>query len=180
MVSGQWSVVKKNGFTLVELLVYTAILSMVLVLAVTFVMSVLEATVKSTAKEEVQANAAAIIQLFDTTVRHSQSVYDRTSDFIGDPGQLSLLSVRDLPPEESESYVDIYADDGKFCVKREFYGVSCASSSKTELTSLTFREITQAGGAESVQMIFTIRYKSPKSEYYFTETYQVSARVRPY
>ena len=169
-----------RGFTLVELLVYTATFSLVLVLAVIFVMGVLEATAKSNAKEEVQANAAAIIQLFDTTVRHSQSVYDRTSDFIGDPGQLSLVSIRDLLPQETESYVDIYSDEGKFCVKRELYGVLCASSSKTELTSLTFREITQAGGAESVQMIFTIRYKSPKQEYYFMETYQVSARVRPY
>jgi hypothetical protein len=169
-----------RGFTLVELLVYTATLSLVLILSVIFVMGVLEATAKSNAKEEVQANASAIIQLFDITVRHSQSVYDPTSDFTGDPGQLSLVSNRDLLPEEQESYVDLYIDEGKFCLKREFHGVSCASSSKTELTSLTFREITQAGGAESVQMIFTIRYKSPKQEYYFTETYQVSARVRPY
>ena len=169
-----------RGFTMVELLLYVATLSVVIVLSMQFVVSIIEASAKSVAKEEVQDNSSAILQAFDFLVRHSQAVYDPTSDFTGDPGQLSLVTSRGLPPDETIGYIDIYIDDGRFCVKYEFSRPACISSSKVELTSLTFNEITQPGGAESVQMNFTIRYKGPTSDYDFSESVQTSARVRPY
>ena len=171
---------KSEGFTLIELLVYIAVLALVLTLAVQFVLGVVEATAKSAAKEEVQVNAAAIIRAFDFEIRHAQSVYTSTSDFVSDPGQLSLASLRQLPAEETVSYLDMYLEEGKFCVKRELTGVSCVSSPGAEVTSLLFTRLSQAGGAESVQMRFTIRNRSPKAEYRFAETLQTSVRLRSY
>jgi len=60
----------KKGFTIVELLVYVATLSIVLTLSLQFVTSIIEASAKSVAKEEVQANSSAIIQNFDFLVRY--------------------------------------------------------------------------------------------------------------
>ena len=168
------------GFTLVELLVYTAILSLVLALSAQFALSVLEASAKSIAKERVQANAANILQAFDFEVRHAQALYTPTSDFIGDPGQLSIVTSRNLPSDETRTYVDIYADNRRLCVKRELAGISCISSSEVEITSLVFTRILQAGGAESVRMRISLRNMSPKVEYQFAETLQTSARLRSY
>ena len=169
-----------RGFTLIELLVYIAVLALVLTLAVQFALGVLEATAKSAAKEEVQVSAAAIIRAFDFEIRHAQSVYTSTSDFASDPGQLSLASLRQLPAEETVSYLDIYLTEGKFCMKRELMGVSCVSSPGVEVTALTFARIVQASGAESVQMRFTIRNRSPKAEYQFDQALQTSTRLRSY
>jgi len=169
-----------RGFTLVELIIYIAVLSVILVLIVMFTLNVIEASAKSAAKEEVQTNTATVLQAFDFIIRDAQSVYDPTSNFAGDPGQLSLVTTRYLSPDEATSHMDIYLYDGRFCVKREYAGVTCMTSSRVELTSLTFSEITQSNGAESVQMNFTIRYKSPRTEYYYTESVQTSARLRAY
>lgn len=169
-----------RGFTLIELLIYTAVLSLVLVLAAQFVFSVIEATAKSGAKEEVQANSAAVIKAFDFEIRHARSVYTKTSDFVGDPGQLSLLSARDVPSDETTSYVDMYVYNGRICVKFELRGVSCITSSGVEATNLAFTSVVQAGGAESVQIRFTIRNRSPRQEYQFAQTVRTSARLRSY
>lgn len=169
-----------SGFTLIELLVYTAVLALVLTLAVQFALGVLEATAKSVAKERVQVNAAAVIQAFDFETRHAQAVYTPTSDFINDPGQLSLVSTLQLPVGETVSYLDIYLQDGRLCMKRERAGVSCVSSLGVEVTALAFTRIAQPGSAESVQMRFSIRNKSPKAEYQFTQSLQTSVRLRSY
>jgi len=169
-----------RGFTLIELLVYIAILVIVLTMAMQFTLALIEANAKSNAKEEVQVNAQAVLQAFDFGTRHAQAVYDPTSDFLGNPGQLSLLTTRYMLADEAQSYVDMYVDNGRFCVKNELAGVSCVTSSKVEITSLTFTEITQPQGAESVQMRFSLRFDSPRTEYYFTQTVQTSARLRAY
>ena len=170
----------KNGFTLIELLVYVAVLAIIITLSVLFTLGIIEAAAKSAAKEEVQVNIANIIQSFDFEIRHAQALYVPTSDFIGDPGQLSFVSPRNLPANESETYVDMYLDEGRFCLKREVSGVSCITSLGVEVTSLTFERIVQPGGAESVQIRFSIRNKIPKVEYQFQETIQTSARLRSY
>jgi len=169
-----------RGFTLIELLVYTAVLALVLTLAVQFALGVFVSSAKSAAKEEVQVNAAAIIQSFDFETRHAQAIYTSTSDFVNDPGQLSLVSLRQLPAGETVSYLDIYLQGGRFCMKRELTGVSCASSPGVEVTALTFTRIVQAGGAESVQMRFTVRNRIPKAEYQFAQSLQTSTRIRAY
>jgi len=173
-------IMNQRGFTLIELLVYTAVLALVLTLSVQFALGVLEASAKSAAKEEVQVNAASILQAFDFEIRHAQAVYPPTSDFVGDPGQLSLVSTINLQPNETVSYVDIYVDDGKFCIKRESLGVSCLTPGGVEVTSLIFTRIVQPAGAESVQMRFSIRNRIPKVEYQFEESIQTSARLRSY
>lgn len=169
-----------KGFTLVELIVYVALFVIILILIFQFTLSLIDSTARASAKEEVQVNAAAIIRTFGFETRHAQAVYTPTSDFVGDPGQLSLVTTRNLPPDETETYTDIYLYNGRLCVKREVTGASCRTSEKVEITSLQFTEITQPGGQESVQMLATLRYRSPRSSYYFEEIIQTSARLRNY
>lgn len=169
-----------RGFTLIELLVYVALLSIILTLAVGFLLSVIESTARMDAKEEVQKNAAAIIRAFDYAARQSSAIYGPTSDFVSDPGQISLVSSINLAPDENESYVDMYLDNGRFCVKWELTGVECVTSTRIEVTSLRFTRIDQGSNIESVQIMATLRFDSPRTEYYFTETVETSVRLRGY
>jgi len=178
--AGRYRPKASGGFTLIELLIYVSVLALVITLSILFTLGVIEAAIKSSAKEEVQVNIANIIQSFDFEVRQAESLYVSTSDFVGDPGQLSFVSSRNLPVNEIETYVDMYLDKGRFCLKREVSGVSCITSSGVEVTSLTFKRIVQSGGAESVQMRFSIQNRISKSEYQFQETIQTSARLRSY
>lgn len=171
---------KSQGFTLTELLIYVALLAVVLTFTIQFTLGIIDASIRSNAKEEVARGASAILQFFHSSVRSAQAVYDPTSNFVGNPGQLSLVTSDILPPNEKTSYTDMYVDGGRFCAKRELAGVVCVSSARVEVTSLIFRKITQAGGAESVQARFTVRFSTQSSKYYATQTFQTSARLRSY
>jgi hypothetical protein len=146
-----------------------------------FTLQIVESSAKASAKEDVEANSARILQAFDSLTRQAESVYDPTSDFIGNPGQLSLVSSTNLLPDEQRTFIDLYADDGRFCMKRERDGVSCLTTSRTELTSLGFSRIRQsATSTESVQMRFTLRARNPRPDYQFSEQVQTTARLRSY
>lgn len=170
----------QKGFTLIEFIVYVALLAILLTLTVQFILSVIESAARMDAKEEVQKNAAAITRAFEHEVRHSHEIYTPTSDFVSDPGQLSLLSSINLPPDENETYTDIYLHNGRFCIKWELTGADCVTSSSVEVTSLTFTRIEQSPTVESARMVATLRFDSPRVEYFFTETLYTTARLRNY
>lgn len=170
-----------KGFTLIELLVYVALLGIVVTGTMQFTLGIVESSAKASAKEEVEANSARILQAFDFLTRQAEFVYDPTSDFIANPGQLSLTSSLPSLADEQRTYVDLYADDGRFCTKSERDGVSCLTTLRTELTSLTFTKIRQsATSTESIQMRFDLRARNPRQDYQFTEQIQTTARIRNY
>ena len=169
-----------KGFTLMELLVYSALVALVITLAIVFAISITKETSKSSIREEVQRNAAGILRTFDFEVHHARGIYTPTSDFLGNPGRLSLLTSLTPPTGESSGYLDMYVDAGAFCLKRELTGVSCITSSNVQVSSLTFTRIVQSGGQESAQMRATVRYVHPNAEFQFPLTVQTSARLRGY
>ena len=81
-----------KGFTLMELLIYSALVALIITFAIVFAVSIMKETAKSSAKEEVLRNVASILRSFDFEVHHSSAIYTATSDFSGNPGRLSLLS----------------------------------------------------------------------------------------
>lgn len=168
----------QKGFTLMELLIYSALVALIITFSVVFAISIVKETAKSSIKEEIQRNAASILRAFDFETHHSSAIYVPSSDFLGNPGRLSLISERILPSGERAAYLDMYVDAGAFCLKRELTGVSCITSSNIETTSLSFTRIVQAGGQESVRMRVTLRYIHPNIEFQFPLTVQTSARLR--
>jgi len=97
-----------QGFSLMELVVYMALLIIVVVFLFQFLLSVLGSESRGNAREEVISNATIAINAIDFEIRHSESIYDPASDFISDPGQLSILSKKDLVAGEVDAYVDIF------------------------------------------------------------------------
>lgn len=163
-----------------ELLVYSALAALVITFSIVFAISIMKETGRSSIKEEVQRNVTSILRTFDFEVHHGRSIYVSTSDFIGNPGRLSLLSSLNPSGGETSGYLDMYVDNGAFCLKRELSGVSCVTSSSVEVSSLTFTRVAQAGGQESVQMRLTVRYVHPNSEFQLPLTVQTTARLRGY
>lgn len=169
-----------RGFSLIELLIYSSLVALIIVFSALFAISIMKATSKSSIREEVQRNAANILRIFDFGVRHAQSIYIPTSDFLGNPGRISLATTSYPPEDEEITYTDLYIHDGQFCVKRELTGVFCITSSNVEVTSLVFSRLVQSGGQESAQIRFTIRYDHPNAEFQLPLTVETSARLRSY
>ena len=94
-----------------ELLVYSALLAIIMTFAVIFVISITKETAKSSIKSDVFQNVASILREFEFEVHHASAIYIPSSDFVGNPGQLSVLSPRAAFGGEDSSYIDMYVSE---------------------------------------------------------------------
>ncbi|MEX0870092.1 MAG: prepilin-type N-terminal cleavage/methylation domain-containing protein [Candidatus Spechtbacterales bacterium] len=154
---------KKSGFTLLELIVYTAIFSFVILALFQFLASILVSQARGGARDTVISNTINAVNLIDYEIRHSEGVYNPTSEFGTTSGQLSLVTRNDLPPAEDEAYVDIYVNSsGKLCMKKEISGVRCIMSGDVTVTKLEFTQILKNGEPEGVRTSVEIEYTIPR------------------
>src|SRR3989338_2162755 len=103
---------KNYGFTIIEFIIYIALFAFVMLFLVQFLVGILASQVQTKAREEVINNAVSAINRIDFEVRHATRIYDPTSVFSSDNGQLSLVTPKDPGQDELETYVDIFLSDG--------------------------------------------------------------------
>ncbi len=82
---------KQKGFTLVETIVYIAIVSIFLWVALGFFWQMKQAETTGTISREVKENTAQVIEMFRQTVRNGEDVNVGASQFGVDPGTLTLV-----------------------------------------------------------------------------------------
>jgi len=170
-----------KGFTLIELLVYVALLVVVATLIAGFVPKLIRGYLTTQAKEEVLTNTINALETINQEVRHATSVYADTSVFDDSYGQLSLETTRDLPDDESTTYVDIYLDDGSLYLKREGEDPTIITSTKVEITDLTFVQF-GSGDNPAIRTTMTMWYAntSEKIQTSTVTTLSGSASLRSY
>lgn len=154
------------GFSLIELIVYMALLTIVIMFLFQFLISVLSSESRGSAREEVISNTTIAINAIDSEIRHGESIYDPTSDFVSDPGQLSMLSKKDRVAGEADAYVDIFVNStGRLCIKKETSGTQCVTSENVVVTSLDFNKIELADSTEDgVRTSITLEYNTQDTD----------------
>jgi len=150
-----------RAFTLIELLIYGLFLVIISVVAVSFFIQVVNVTETSRRSRESLENARRALDVISQEVRHAKSVYDPTSTLDTNPGQLSLETTRDLPPDEETTYVDFYVDDDRLYVKREGQDEQLITSEKVKVNELTFSLLADASEKPAVQVLVTVEYVDP-------------------
>lgn len=153
---------KDQGFTLIEVLIYAALLVIVGVAVSSFFIQITNVVETSRRSREALDNARRSMNVIAQEIRHAEAVYTPTSAFApSDPGQLSLETSRDLPADENATYVDFYVDDERIYIKRESQGAQLITSEKVKVTQLTFTHLNGSSGTEAVQINLTIEYADP-------------------
>jgi len=167
---------KKDGFTLVEILTYIFLLSIIVSVASSFFIWMLKTAASAKAMRETADNAREAISLMAREIRAAESVYAPTSVFSVHPGQLSLETKNYLPSDETASYIDFYLCDKRICLKKESQDPLALTSENIEIDNLIFDVV----GTISVQISLGARYKNPSDtpelDSYFTATTTVSVR----
>ena len=172
---------KKTGFTLMEVLVYVGLLTLLMGLMLQFVLGMLDANLRGEARELVVSSTVQAIDTIDSEVRRARMIYTPTSVFSAHPGQLSLVTTRSVPTGESETYVDFFlSDDDRLCIRRESQATQCITSPKTQITDLRFVRLTPTAGPESIQTILTLEYESDRAELRLPYTLQSTSNFRRY
>jgi type II secretory pathway pseudopilin PulG len=151
------------GFTLIELIIYIALGTIIMSVILSFVPQILKAHAYAQAKESTLDGVERALEIMNYEIRHADSVYTPTSVFGNATGQLGLESAIDLPAGEETSFVDFYLDDGKLYQKKEGANAGLLTPN-LEITNLTFTHLNIASPLPAVRISITANYDSPSAE----------------
>jgi len=167
---------KKSGFTLVEILVYIGILS-VLVLAVSsFILWSVRSNAKTKAIRKTMNDARRAMEIMSYEIKEAIGIYTPTCS----SSQLSLGTSKYLATGEQTSYIDFFICDQKLCLKKESQVPVALTSNETEIDNLTFTQI--GVDFSSIKIDLTMNYKNPQNRSELEASVSLSSTVgiRPY
>lgn len=164
-----------TGFTLIETIVYVALLGVLSVFVVNSFIQV-DLYARARAEREALANARAVLELVTKNIAQSQSVYAPTSRFNADAGQLSLMSAATSTPGHTTSYIDFWMDGGVLMMRHEGQRALALSAGSVRVTKFHLERIVQAIGREAVRM--TIRVDSASAKFPASVTLNATAAIR--
>ena len=128
--------------------------------------NIFEVYTKAKIAKEVQSNLLLVLSQASREIKSSKNIYYPTSCFnagdikpvcaSGIKRQLTLVSDNNLPPNESETYVDIYLDSGQVYLKKEGLNPVALTTDKVIITELRFEDI-----FPSIQILIKGEYANP-------------------
>jgi type II secretory pathway pseudopilin PulG len=165
---------KKKGFTLLEVLLYVAILSTILVTITSFLFAMLQFNVRGNVTTEVEQQGVQVMQLITQSVRSSEGI---NSPLLGTTSNtLSLVT------DDTGLNPTIYELNNTSLQLTEGINLSeILTNDKVEVTDLTFRNIGRPDTDGIVRVEFTLTHVNPenRNEYNYSKTFYGSAAIRP-
>ena len=174
----------KEAFTLVEVLVYTAVFVIIMVAVSSFLLWAIQLQARSNAMREVLENTERVMNRMVFEIRGAMGIYWPTTTST----QLSLQTPRYLPPDETFSYIDFFICENRLCLKKEPQNPPtltppvALTSDNVEITNINFLEVATASSTPSMQITLTAKYKNPNNrpELDATVTLTSAASLRAY
>lgn len=143
-----------RGFTLIEVLVYIGLFTLVVTLVTFFLLGLFRSFIVLRAERSAVLNSALVMQVAELELRHADRVYTSTSVFDNDAGQLSVRTPRSSPTDHDFAYVDFYLDNGVIYERRD--GASPSALTSGDVTVSVFRvERYTSSGAEGIRFTVT-------------------------
>jgi type II secretory pathway pseudopilin PulG len=168
---------RESAFTMIETLIYIAIIGAVLTGFVGYSINISNAREKAYVVEEVQANARIAIDLISQKIRTANSVNVGASTFGSDPGVLSLeMDTGSVDP----TIFDLDADDGVLQMSEGVGSAISVTSDEVNVTNLVFTDLTGTGTKENVKIEITVEFGSSSGGqiYTYTKSLRTSVSLR--
>lgn len=160
--------IKLKGFSLIEMLVYITIFSIIFFTISSFFIWVIKGNIKNRAIQEVLDNGRLAMETITYEIREAKSIYTPTTT----SSQLSLETTKYLPDGESASYIDFYLCDNKICFKKESQEPVAITSDRIVVNNLSFTLI--GDGPSFVKINLDISFKNPDNR----PEYQASVNLK--
>lgn len=164
---------RQRGFTLIELLLYVGIVGSLLTAVVLFFGTTVDSRVKNQSISEVNQQGVLAMEYITGTLRNATSVTTPASG--GSGASLTLVVANGtLSPT-------IFDLNGTTLQVKEGAAVAVAlTSSKVQVSGLTFKNLTRSGTPGVVQVRFTLSRTNPsnRNEYDFQKEFVASAALR--
>jgi type II secretory pathway pseudopilin PulG len=174
-------VFKKNksggGFTLIEILVYIAVLGILMILLSSFLIWSNQSNIKAKTMRETLEDARRAIEIIAHEIKEAESVYTPTTN----PSQLSLETRNYLPTGEESSYIDFFLCNSSLCFKKESQNPAVLTKENVEVNNLVFTRIV-SGDFSSIKIELGVNYRNPNNrpEYQTVVNLTSTASLRSY
>lgn len=153
-----------KGFTLIEIIIYIALFSILTIATLNSIFNILTAYQKGQFKKSAINEANYVLKTIVTEIEQSKKIYAPTSSFAVASGQLSLETIQNIPTDETYGFEDIYLDNGKIWLKRENQNAIALTSDKNLVTNLNFIHLDAGANYESVKITIDIESREGKPE----------------
>lgn len=164
----------KKGFSLIELIVYVAILGVVAVALMDFVGLLGDARIKQQVSLEVEQQGAQVIRLMTQTIRNATSI---TTPVAGASGSSLTIVV----PTGALSPT-IFSQVGSALSVKEGVGADVSlTNSRVTVSGLSFQNLSPSASIKVVRIVFTLNYAVTGSRkiYNYSRTFRATATLRP-
>lgn len=148
---------RKKGFTLVELILYVAILGMVIVGLLSFALSVSSIHAKTTVSAGVVSNARVALSIIEQKIRAASRINVGSSVFNTNAGALSLTMA---DPSKNPTRIDVDPATGRLRVTEGASAPVFITASDVRVSQLLFENLSQSGEREHIEAYLTISYQS--------------------
>lgn len=165
-----------KGFTLVELLIYIGMVSLVLVAMVTFSLRLAKARAKAQVVGEVQYNAKLIQDHLNDAMRHAEAINAGNSQFGTDPGVLSL----DMADDALDPLVfSLDADDGSLQIEEAGGQAEKITTERVAITDLIFENLTSEEDVGVVRVHYRVQAVNSSVDpiFDYAQSYQTTIRI---
>ena len=168
---------KTKGLTLIEILIYISIFVVLITIITIFAINFTEAIAKIKIKKEISLATYSVMNIMLYEIKRANSIYNPTSIFNANPGQLSLETSQELPEGEQITYIDFYLDNNnKIYIKRENQNPQILIPENLRVTNLKFAYL--ASSSESVKIDLTLEYETLSQKYQYSYSLSSSASIR--
>lgn len=167
---------KKKAFTLVELILYVALASMMVIVVAAYYGSILDVEQKSEAENTVDTEATFLMQSITQNIRNASAITLPTAG-----NSASSLTLVMTNSAVNPTVIDLNAGDVRITegVVPTATPVSLKSN-RINVTSLTFTNLTRSGSSGIIRVAMTVSYNNNtgKQVTTYSETLYDSASLR--
>lgn len=166
-----------KGFTLVELLIYLAIVSVALTAMVRFSLVMTDARNKNFVIQEVQANSRNAILEISRIIKDSTDVNVPGSEWDIDPGELRLTRNDSLL---SPTIIRLDGDNGNLEIVEGLNPPVRLTSNKVRVSNLVFSNFSGDNQRETIKVELTVEYNNSTNDvdFDYSQSLQTSVGLR--
>jgi prepilin-type N-terminal cleavage/methylation domain-containing protein len=163
----------QNGFTLIEMLFYISISSVVLLFASMFLGTILESRIKNQMIAEVEQQGMQAVQQITQIVRNGATI---TTPAVG--ATASSLVLTQYDSAKNPTTIDI--SGGVLRITEGVSGAIPLTNSKVVVSALSVSNLSRASTPDTIRIIFTVTATNVgnRNEYSVSKTFEATANLR--
>ncbi len=157
----------KKGFTVVELLLYMGILSVLLITLTDVFSSIVNVRIESESTSAVEQDGDFILSRFMYDISHASSI---TSPTLGSSASALQIVISSVSNTYSLNSSNLQISNSN--------GTDVLNSINTTVSNLSFKQLGKSGGKNSIQINYTVHSKATQQTGVATKNYQTTIGLR--